>query len=60
MKENSINMIFAVTSSQIPLYSELEKHIEGSSSGELSSDSANVVKLVVDQYNVSFVSWTLL
>lgn len=51
VKEHSINMIFAVTADQIPLYDQLRKHIEGSSAGELSSDSSNVVKLVVDQYN---------
>ncbi|XP_065200071.1 integrin beta-PS-like isoform X1 [Planococcus citri] len=51
VKENSINVIFAVTADQIELYKQLGNHIEGSSAGELSSDSSNVVRLVVDQYN---------
>ncbi|GBP10841.1 Integrin beta-PS [Eumeta japonica] len=51
VKEQSINLIFAVTSSQIDVYEELTKRIEGSSCGKLSSDSSNVVDLVRDQYN---------
>ncbi|KAL1138060.1 hypothetical protein AAG570_009755 [Ranatra chinensis] len=51
VKQNSINLIFAVTSEQLSVYQRLQKHIEGSSAGQLSADSANVVDLVKDQYN---------
>lgn len=53
VKENSINIIFAVTKSQIDVYKRLSKHIEGSSAAELSEDSSNIVGLVRDEYNVS-------
>lgn len=53
VKENAINIIFAVTQSQHEVYRELSKHIEGSSSAVLSDDSSNVVELVRDEYNVS-------
>lgn len=53
VKENAINIIFAVTQSQHETYSKLSKHIEGSSSAVLSDDSSNVVDLVRDEYNVS-------
>lgn len=53
VKQNAINVIFAVTSEQIGVYDRLQKHIEGSTSGTLSNDSSNVVELVQDQYNVS-------
>ncbi|XP_050434816.1 integrin beta-PS isoform X2 [Adelges cooleyi] len=51
VRQNSINMIFAVTAEQISVYERLKQHIEGSSAGTLSNDSANVVDLVKDQYN---------
>lgn len=51
VKENFINVIFAVTSEQINVYEQLKDHVEGSSSGQLSNDSSNVVDLVRDQYN---------
>lgn len=54
VKQNSINIIFAVTSSQHDVYKRLSKHVEGSSSAVLSDDSSNVVELVRDEYNVSF------
>lgn len=52
MRQNSINMIFAVTAEQIGVYELLGKHIEGASSGILSNNSENVVELVKDQYSV--------
>lgn len=54
VKQNAINVIFAVTESQIDVYRKLEEHIEGSSSGKLSGDSANIVDLVKEQYEVRF------
>ena len=55
VKENAINVIFAVTSSQLSVYEKLSKHIEGSSSAALSEDSSNVVDLVKEQYSVSII-----
>ncbi|XP_014241511.1 integrin beta-PS isoform X2 [Cimex lectularius] len=51
VKQNAINVIFAVTSEQIGVYSRLRHHIEGSSAGVLSNDSSNVVELVKEQYD---------
>ncbi|XP_055842893.1 integrin beta-PS isoform X1 [Episyrphus balteatus] len=51
VKKNSINVIFAVTQTQINVYKKLSQHIEGSSSAVLSNDSSNVVDLVRDEYN---------
>lgn len=51
VKEHSINIIFAVTAQQQEVYSKLSKHIEGSLSATLSSDSSNVVELVEKEYN---------
>lgn len=53
VKQNAINLIFAVTAEQIGVYDRLKAHIEGSSSGMLTNDSSNVVELVKEQYDVS-------
>lgn len=50
VKENSINVIFAVTKSQLDVYTKLSEIIEGSSSAELKEDSSNVVTLVKKEY----------
>lgn len=52
VKQNAINVIFAVTAEQIAVYERLREHVEGASAGTLSNDSANVVELVRDQYDV--------
>lgn len=52
VKQNAINVIFAVTANQINIYDKLKDNIEGASSGTLSEDSSNVVDLVRDQYDV--------
>ncbi|KAL5278574.1 ITGB1 family protein [Megaselia abdita] len=49
--EQSINVIFAVTASQIEVYNKLSQHIEGSSSAVLSADSSNVVELIKEEYS---------
>ena len=54
VKENSINIIFAVTKEKQSAYDRLSKVVEGASSGTLSNDSSNVVELIKDQYNVSY------
>lgn len=55
VKQNSINVIFAVTAQQIDVYNRLSEHIEGSKSDILSDDSSNIVDLVRDQYGVSIL-----
>jgi len=49
-KEENINIIFAVTSKQTRVYTELAKVIEGSSTGTLSENSSNIVTLVKNEY----------
>lgn len=56
VKENAINVIFAVTREQIDVYNNLKEYIEGASSGILSNDSSNVVDLVREEYSVSILS----
>ncbi|RZC39949.1 integrin beta-PS, partial [Asbolus verrucosus] len=51
VKKNSINVIFAVTADKVGIYKELATHIEGSTCGQLSNDSSNVVELIKEQYN---------
>ena len=53
VRQNAINVIFAVTSEQIGIYNRLKDNVEGASSGVLSDDSSNVVHLVREQYDVS-------
>ncbi|CAG0892794.1 unnamed protein product [Cyprideis torosa] len=50
VKEQSINIIWAVTSEQRHTYDELSKFVEGSYAGTLSQDSSNVVQLIEQQY----------
>jgi len=50
VKENSVNLIFAVTEEQVKVYTLLADQVEGSSAGQLSDDSSNVVQLVQAQY----------
>ncbi|XP_063601077.1 integrin beta-PS-like [Penaeus indicus] len=45
-KIHRINLVFAITAEQEPLYARLSQHIEGASSGVLASDSSNVVDLL--------------
>ncbi|XP_055388340.1 integrin beta-PS isoform X2 [Condylostylus longicornis] len=51
VKENAINIIFAVTSTQRDVYEKLSQQIEGSSCATLSNDSSNVVELVKEEYS---------
>lgn len=50
---NKINMIFAVTEDQFPIYDRLSRYVQGAVAGKLANDSSNVVELVKDQYSVS-------
>lgn len=49
-KQHNINLIFAITASASKIYKNLVGNIEGSSYGILSGNSANVVKLVREEY----------
>lgn len=51
-KQHKINLIFAVTREQSSVYSRLAQMVEGSSQGELTADSSNVVELVKEEYGV--------
>ncbi|KAK2720272.1 hypothetical protein QYM36_004226 [Artemia franciscana] len=51
VKENSINLIFAVTADQLPVYEQLSNQVEGAFAGKLDQDSSNVVELVKEQYD---------
>ena len=55
VKENSVNIIFAVTEEQFNVYDLLQQNVEGSSVGTLSNDSSNIVELVKAQYQVSIL-----
>jgi len=50
VKENSVNLIFAVTEEQLNVYNLLSGSVQGSTYGQLSADSSNVVQLVKAQY----------
>lgn len=50
VKENSVNLIYAVTDEQLHIYNMLAGAVEGSSAGRLSNDSSNIVELVQAQY----------
>ncbi|XP_058826948.1 integrin beta-PS isoform X2 [Topomyia yanbarensis] len=51
VKQNAINVIFAVTQNELSVYERLSKLVEGSSAAMLSNDSSNIVSLVRDEYN---------
>ncbi|XP_072029330.1 integrin beta-1-like [Amphiura filiformis] len=50
MRENSIIPIFAVTSSEYEVYSNLTEYIEGATAAELAADSSNIVQLLKTNY----------
>ena len=50
--DNRINVIFAVTKDQTQRYKALSDIISGSVTGELASDSSNIVDLVRGNYEV--------
>ncbi|XP_026061499.1 integrin beta-1-like isoform X1 [Carassius auratus] len=51
LSENNIQTIFAVTKEFQPVYQELKNLIPKSAVGTLSSDSGNVINLIIDAYN---------
>lgn len=50
IKENNVNLIFAVTRDQVDHYGNLSRRLVGSTTGMLADDSSNVVKLIRGQY----------
>ena len=50
VNEHSVNVIWAVTSSHLPLYQGLTRLLRASVAGEISSDSSNVVELIMEEY----------
>ncbi|XP_050418203.1 integrin beta-1 isoform X1 [Patella vulgata] len=48
--EKNVNVIFAVTKDQKPVYDKLSDMIEGSIAGELENDSSNIVALIRSNY----------
>jgi hypothetical protein len=47
-----VNIIFAVTQSQLALYQTLTELIDGAVVGELKQDSSNIVNLISQNYKV--------
>ena len=53
--EKNVNIIFAVTQSQLALYQTLTELIDGAVVGELKQDSSNIVNLISQNYRVWFI-----
>uniref|UniRef100_A0A8C5FMP3 Integrin beta n=1 Tax=Gadus morhua TaxID=8049 RepID=A0A8C5FMP3_GADMO len=51
LSDHNIQTIFAVTEEFQPVYKELKNLIPKSAVGTLSSNSSNVIKLIIDSYN---------
>ncbi|XP_064410732.1 integrin beta-1-A isoform X4 [Latimeria chalumnae] len=51
LSDNNIQTIFAVTQEFEPVYKELQNLIPKSAVGTLSSNSSNVIQLIIDAYN---------
>uniref|UniRef100_A0A673AWR8 Integrin beta n=1 Tax=Sphaeramia orbicularis TaxID=375764 RepID=A0A673AWR8_9TELE len=51
LSDHNIQTIFAVTDDFQPVYKELQNLIPKSAVGTLSSNSSNVIKLIIDAYN---------
>ncbi|XP_041928641.1 integrin beta-1-like isoform X1 [Alosa sapidissima] len=51
LSENNIQTIFAVTNEFQPVYKELQNLIPKSAVGTLSSNSSNVINLIIEAYN---------
>lgn len=54
-KDNDMNIVFAVTNDVASSYREFSKLVAGSSVAILGPDSANIVDLVRDIYEVSYI-----
>jgi protocadherin alpha len=56
VRENAINILFAVTEPQQEAYSLLSKNIDGAKVGHLTANSSNILELVEEQYKVNLIS----
>jgi hypothetical protein len=56
VRENAINILFAVTKPQQEAYSLLSKIIDGAKVGHLTANSSNILELVEEQYKVNLIS----
>ena len=52
IKEKNVNLVFAVTENTSEAYSQLMKVIPGSETGRLDTDSANIVDIIRENYQV--------
>lgn len=52
IRNNAINLIFAVTENQIGDYEKLSRHIEGSYASRIEQESSFVTELIRDEYSV--------
>lgn len=52
LSEKNVNIIFAVTQSQLVLYQTLTELIDGAVVGELKQNSSNIVDLISQNYKV--------
>lgn len=50
LRDNKVILIFAVTSYQLPVYTQLSDALEGAYARELADDSSNIVQLIKEQY----------
>ena len=55
-KKHSVNLVWAVTGEHLSLYKRLTQMISTSVAGQISSDSSNVVELVINKIFVFFSS----
>ncbi|CAK9304234.1 unnamed protein product [Gordionus sp. m RMFG-2023] len=51
VREKAVNIIFAITGEQLPIYQKFSEILEGSTVGQLANDSSNIVELVKENYN---------
>jgi protocadherin alpha len=56
VRENAVNVLFAVTELQQKAYSLLAKNIDGAKVGHLTANSSNILELVEEQYKVNPIS----
>jgi hypothetical protein len=56
VRENAINIIFAVTEPHQEAYRVLTKNIDGAEVGHLTANSSNILELVEEQYRVRYRS----
>lgn len=52
IKEKNVHLVFAVTENKLEAYSQLMKVIPGSETGRLDKDSANIVDIIRENYQV--------